>query len=85
MQKWVSEFPGNGYDAFFDHLRTGYPQISDVPQSSISYIPGTFSYSINGTTGGNFPQRLLFPSNVRSRNNNAPSLVAITVPVWWAE
>ena len=85
MQKWVAEFPGNGYDAFFTHLRTGYPEISDVAQDDITYIPGTFSYSINGTTGGVFPQRLLFPSNVRSRNNNAPSTVAITVPVWWAE
>lgn len=85
MQKWVAEFPGNGYDAFFDHLRTGYPRISDVPQSSISYVPGTFSYSINGVTGGSFPQRLLFPSNVRSRNTNAPGIVAITVPVWWAQ
>ena len=85
MQKWVSSFPGNGFDAFFDTNRTGYPEVSDVPQSSESYVPGELAYSVNGTTGGAFPMRLQYPSDVRARNANAPANVEITVPVWWAE
>lgn len=83
VQKWVSMFPGNGFESFFEHNRTGYPEISDVPQTSDSYVPGEFAYSVNGTTGGLFPKRLVFPENVRSRNENAPAIIEITVPVWW--
>ena len=83
MQKWVSGFPGNGFEAFFDTLRTGYPEISTVSQDSESYIPGTLAYSLNGTTGGEFPMRLPFPSDVRARNSNAPGNTGVTVPVWW--
>jgi len=83
MQKWVSGFPGNGFDAFFDTNRTGYPEKSSVAQSSASYVPGTLAYSINGTTGGEFPMRLPLPSDVRARNSNAPGNVAVTTPVWW--
>ncbi len=82
-QKWLSLFPGNGFEAFFEHNRTGYPEISPVPQTDLSYVPGEFSYSVNGTTGGQFPKRLVFPENVTSTNENAPALVDITVPVWW--
>lgn len=83
MQKWVSGFPGNGFDAFFDTNRTGYPEKSSVAQSSASYVPGTLAYPVNGTTGGEFPMRLPFPSDVRARNSNAPLNVALTTPVWW--
>ncbi len=84
-QKWISGFPGNGFEAFFDTNRTGIPATSSVPQSSGNYVPGNLSYSIGGTTGGKFPKRLQIPSDVRSRNSNAPGLVEITVPVWWVQ
>lgn len=83
MQKWTSLFPGNGFEGFFEQNRTGYPEISPVPQTSESYVAGEFSYSVNGTTGGNFPKRLVFPSTVTSTNQNAPTLVPVTTPVWW--
>lgn len=83
MQKWTSFFPGNGFEGFFEQNRTGYPEISAVPQTSESYVPGEFSYSVNGTTGGQFPKRLVFPSNVTSTNQNAPALIPVTTPVWW--
>lgn len=82
-QKWISMFPGTGYEAFFEQNRTGYPEISPVPQSDDAYVSGEFAYSVNGTTGGEFPKRLVFPENVTSTNQNAPSLVELTVPVWW--
>ncbi|MDI1257306.1 MAG: SusD/RagB family nutrient-binding outer membrane lipoprotein [Flavobacterium sp.] len=83
IQKWTTFFPGNGFEGFFEQNRTGYPEISDVPQSSETYVPGEFSYSVNGTTGGQFPKRLVFPSTVTSTNQNAPALIPVTTPVWW--
>lgn len=82
-QKWLASFPGNGHEAFFEHNRTGYPEISAVPQTDAGYVAGEFAYSIAGTTGGDFPKRLVFPENVKSVNQNAPALVELTVPVWW--
>ena len=82
-QKWIASFPGNGFEAFFEQNRTGYPRISSVPQTDAGYIAGQFAYSINGVTGGEFPKRLVFPENVKSVNQNAPALIELTVPVWW--
>lgn len=82
-QKWVSGFPGNGFEMFFEQNRTGYPAISAVPQSSSSYVPGEFTYSVNGTTGGIFPKRMVLPNTVKTRNPNTPALETVKVPVWW--
>jgi hypothetical protein len=82
-QKWVASFPGNGFESFFEQNRTGFPLISSVPQTADSYVPGELSYSVNGTTGGVFPRRMVFPENVTSVNDNAPALIDLTVPVWW--
>lgn len=84
-QRWIAGFPGNGFEAFFAINRTGIPQVSSVPQDDPTYVPGQLSYSVNGTTGGEFPKRLPLPSNVKSRNANAPAGEAVTTPVWWAE
>ncbi|CAM3972807.1 SusD/RagB family nutrient-binding outer membrane lipoprotein [Flavobacterium antarcticum] len=82
-QKWVSGFPGNGFESFFEQNRTGFPLVSAVPQSSPSYVSGEFAYSLNGTTGGVFPKRMVFPANVKTRNPNCPALETVKVPVWW--
>ena len=82
-QKWVSSFPGNGFEAFFEKNRTGYPKTSSVAQSSSSYVPGEFVYAKNGTTGGLFPKRIAYPLSERNANPNAPTLVPITTPIWW--
>lgn len=82
-QKWVSSFPGNGFEGFFETNRTGYPLTSAVPQSDVSYVPGQITYSVNGSTGGLFPKRFVYPLSERNANPNAPALVPITTPIWW--
>ncbi|MGO4821923.1 MULTISPECIES: SusD/RagB family nutrient-binding outer membrane lipoprotein [unclassified Flavobacterium] len=82
-QKWVASFPGNGFEAFFEKNRTGYPKTSSVPQTSISYVPGQITYSVNGITGGLFPKRIVYPLSERSSNPNTPNLIPLTTPIWW--
>ena len=82
-QKWVSLFPGNGYESFFEQNRTGYPTISSVPQTDPGYVSGEFSYSVEGKTGGLFPKRLVYPQDERQRNSNAPAASSITDNVWY--
>ena len=82
-QKWIASYPDQGYEAFFEQHRTGIPATSAVPQTDGGYIPGQWAYSINGVTGGVFPQRLAYPNAELSRNSNAPALVPITTPIWW--
>lgn len=83
VQKWISGFPGNGFESFFEQNRTGFPKVSSVAQNSSSYVPGELCYSIAGTTGGLFPRRMVFPSTVKTRNPNTPNLVPVTTKVWW--
>ena len=82
-QKWIASFPGNGYESFLEQNRTGYPKVSSVKQDNEAYVPGQFAVSVENVTGGLFPKRIILPSNVKSRNPNAPELKKITVPVWW--
>jgi hypothetical protein len=82
-QKWIASFPGNGFEAFFEKNRTGYPKTSAVYQTDINYVPGQFVYAKNGTTAGLFPRRLAYPLSERNANSNVPTLVPITTPVWW--
>lgn len=85
-QKWIAAFPGNGFEAFFDTNRTGFPKKSLVPQSSPSYIPGELAYSVNGVTGaGKFPRRIVYPQEEATTNSNTPSAATfkITTPIWW--
>jgi hypothetical protein len=82
-QKWVASFPGNGFEAFFEANRTGYPRTSTVPQTDAGYVSGQLAYAVNGTTGGLFPKRLVYPLSERNANPNCPTLVPITTAVWW--
>jgi hypothetical protein len=82
-QKWIASYPGNGFEAFFEKNRTGYPKTSTVAQNSTSYIAGQFVYAKNGTTGGLFPKRLAYPLSERNANPNTPTLVPITTSIWW--
>ena len=85
-QKWIAGFPGNGFEAFFDKNRTGYPRTSSVPQTSPSYIPGQIVYSLGGgTEGKKFPKRIVYPQEETNTNSNTPALLKITEPVWWAQ
>lgn len=82
-QKWAALFPGNGFEAFFETNRTGYPRTSSVPQSNIAYVPGQLAYAVNGSTGGLFPKRFVYPLSERNANTKTPALVPLTTPVWW--
>lgn len=83
VQKWIASFPGNGFEAFFEKNRTGYPKTSAIYQDNVNYVPGQFVYAKNGTTGGLFPRRIAYPLTERNANPNVPALVPITTPVWW--
>jgi len=82
-QKWVASFPGNGFEAFFETNRTGYPRTSAVPQTDAGYVSGQLAYAANGVTGGLFPKRIVYPLTERNANTNALTLVPITTPIWW--
>ncbi|PZP52607.1 MAG: hypothetical protein DI598_00405 [Pseudopedobacter saltans] len=86
-QKWASCAYGcHGIEAFFEKNRTGYPKTSAVYSTSTSYIPGQFVVSKTSVLGGQLlPQRLPVPYISTSNNPNAPTPVAISVPVWWAK
>lgn len=85
VQKWIASFPGNGFEAFFEKNRTGYPKTSAVAQNASNYISGQIVYAKNGTTAGLFPQRIAYPLTERNANPNVPALVPITTPIWWAK
>nr|WP_294925969.1 SusD/RagB family nutrient-binding outer membrane lipoprotein [uncultured Flavobacterium sp.] len=82
-QKWISSFPGNGYESFLEQNRTGYPKESSIPQSNENYIPGQFVVSVENVTNDLFPRRLVLPNTVKTRNPYAPTISKITTPVWW--
>ena len=83
-QKWIASYPGNGAEAFFEHNRTGFPRESSVTQQDEAYVSGQFAFSVNGVTGGIFPQRLLYPNTETARNINASAVLPITTPIWWS-
>ena len=67
-QKWTA-WVGNGYEAYNDYRRTGYPKLQPA---------------LNVTVTPNIPQRLLYPpSEAASNGENIPT-AAITDRVWWA-
>jgi hypothetical protein len=86
-QKWVANFPGNGFESFFEANRTGYPRKSTVSQKDPLYVPGELAYSIGGATGGVFPARIVYPQEETNTNPNTPltTVNKITTPVWWVK
>lgn len=71
-------------EAFFERNRTGFPQSSTVYSTDPSYVPGRFVISKNSVlAAGQFPKRLVYPDVEKNRNNNTPTIVPITTPVWW--
>jgi hypothetical protein len=85
-QKWVACAYGVHFlEGFFEKNRTGYPKTSAVYSTDASYVPGEFVTSKNSVLGpGQLPKRLVFPLLETQANPNAPALVPITTPVWWA-
>ena len=68
-QKWIALNGTQGFEAWSDWRRTGIPSLSP---SVTTTLPG-----------GQFPLRLMFPSNESASNPNVPALQPLTAPVWW--
>ncbi|MER2996022.1 SusD/RagB family nutrient-binding outer membrane lipoprotein [Pontibacter populi] len=69
-QKWVSFSGVQGFEAWTEYRRTGYPDFIEPSAAS--------------TLGADIiPKRLLYPNTESVRNTNYPGLVEIDVPVWW--
>jgi hypothetical protein len=91
VQKWVAlAGTKQGIEAFFERNRTNYPRTSTerywLPGSvtlNPAYVPGRFTYPLEGVTGGVFAKRLIFPDTERSRNPNTPAQEPVTKEVWW--
>jgi hypothetical protein len=69
-QKWVSMSGRQGFEAWTELRRTGYP----------SFIKPSLSSTLGA---GRFPNRLLFADSEQTRNPNTPGIVDVFVPVWW--
>lgn len=66
-QKWFSMCGNQGFEAWTEWRRTGYPDF--------------FVKSANGV--GGFPERLIYPNSEVTRNLNFPGLQSVQSKVWW--
>lgn len=83
MQKWLSLANIQSLETFFEHNRTNYPKISDVPYDDPNYVPGEFTVSVNNVTSGRLPKRLIFPESEYSGNPNTPEKKEVWENIWW--
>ncbi|RYY14483.1 MAG: SusD/RagB family nutrient-binding outer membrane lipoprotein, partial [Cytophagaceae bacterium] len=67
-QKWIA-WVGNGYEAWNDYRRTGYPALQ--PALNVVFTP-------------TIPQRLLYPPSEVAANGDKLPAVNIADRVWWA-
>jgi len=68
-QKWFSMTGTQGFEAWTEWRRTGYPNF--------------VQYSKNSIIGNNFPQRFLYPNTELTRNSNFPGQRTVQDKVWW--
>lgn len=70
-QKWIA-MVGNGYEAYNDYRRTGYPRLA-------------LALNAQGDNPNAIPKRFVYPASETSGNaSNAPAVIPNTdVPVWW--
>lgn len=86
VQKWVSNFPENGFESFFEKNRTDFPRTSAVQQNNAAYKGGQFSFSVSPDVivpNGSFPKRIPYPLSERNYNPNTPALQDVTAKIWW--
>lgn len=70
IQKWLAMTGNQGFEAWTEWRRTGYPDFLTV--------------SIASTLGDDrMPARLLYPSSEVTRNVNFPGIKQIYEPMWW--
>ena len=73
-QKWIA-WVGNGYEAYNDYRRTGFPRLA-VVQNAAGDDPATI------------PRRIPYPNSELNANTNAEGLdktLRTSTPVWWAQ
>jgi len=68
-QKWFAMCGNQGFEAWTEWRRTGYPDFLVYSQSSI--------------IGKSFPKRFLYPTEESTTNANYPGLAPLTSKVWW--
>jgi Starch-binding associating with outer membrane len=68
-QKWFSMCGNQGFEAWTEKRRTGYPDF--------------FVVSKNSLIGNNYPKRFLYPTSESTRNVHFPGLAPITSKEWW--
>lgn len=68
-QKWFSMCGNQGFEAWTEWRRTGYPDF--------------FVVSANSLIGHTFPRRFIYPNVEVTRNANFPGLKSVTDRVWW--
>ena len=68
-QKWFAMCGNQGFEAWTEWRRTGYPN--------------WLTYSVSSIVGNNFPKRLLYPTSESTVNSSFPGLKPMTQKVWW--
>ena len=68
-QKWFAMCGNQGFEAWCEQRRTGYPDF--------------LVQSLHSQTGANLPKRFLYPTSESTRNANFPGEVLLTVKTWW--
>ena len=68
-QKWFAMCGNQGFEAWCEFRRTGYPDF--------------FVRSANSLIGTQLPARFLYPTSESTRNSSFPGLAPITTKMWW--
>ena len=68
-QKWFSMCGNQGFEAWTEYRRTGYPDF--------------MVHSPNSLIGAAFPKRFMYPTSESTRNSAFPGVQPVTAKVWW--
>lgn len=82
VQKWASLAYVNNIEAYFEVMRTKYPEI--VTDGNQDYSEGNLIVSVISTLPGDAtPTTLFYPDNEVDRNPNLSQKPSLLVPIWW--
>ena len=87
MAKWIALAGSNGFEAWCEVRRLGYPAFGTA-QGSDFYNNTDESFDTSSYVAGTLYtpfQRFPYPEDSSSRNSNVPDFPGYTVPVFWAE
>ena len=88
LQKWVSLCMVNHVEAWTEIRRTGYPSVSssdgeDIADNPGIYTPGQLIVPVVNSLGDNMIQRVPFPEDASTLNENTPEQVGNATKIWW--